>query len=113
MRDHMMEFRKTFERPEQFYDVQYNDVVADPISVVKKIYAQFNLPYTQTFEDRMQKWLEDNKQGKHGRHEYSLEMYNLTKEEVLEEFKEYTQTYLEKNEIIENRKHDADDRFMF
>jgi len=113
MRDHMMEFRKTFEHPEQFFDVQYNDVVADPISIVKQIYAQFNLQYTQAFEDKMNQWLLNNKQGKHGRHEYSLEMYNLSKENIDKEWAEYTQTYLMKNETVANRKHDTDDSFMF
>jgi len=113
MRNHMMEFRKTYEHPEQFVDVQYNDIVANPISIVKSIYSQFNMPYTQSFEDRMNQWLDANKQGKHGRHEYSLEMYNMNKQDVLEEWKEYTEAYLEKNENLHNRKHDSDDSLMF
>jgi hypothetical protein len=108
-----MEFRKTYEHPEQFVDVQYNDIVEDPISIVRNIYHQFNMPYTMEFEDRMKRWIEDNRQGKHGRHEYSLEMYNMERDEVLKEWKDYTQTYLEKNENMANRKHDSDDSLMF
>jgi len=113
MRNHMMEFRKTYEHPEQFVDVQYNDIVEDPISIVRNIYHQFNMPYTMEFEDRMKRWIEDNRQGKHGRHEYSLEMYNMEPDEVMKEWKDYTQTYLEKNENMANRKHDSDDSLMF
>jgi len=113
MRDHMIQFRKTYEHPEQFIDVQYNDIVEDPISIVKQIYTQFNLTYTQEFEDRMKQWLADNRQGKHGRHEYSLEMYNMQKEEVLKEYKDYTEQYLQRNEKVANRIHDSDDSMMF
>ena len=85
-----LNFRR--EHPEyekQIFDCVYEEFFADPIAIVKKIYEKFNLLYTKEFEDRMKTYLENNQQGKYGRHKYSLEEYGFDADHLYQEYKEY------------------------
>ena len=97
-------FRKEHpEKEEQIFDCRYETLFSDPISVVKEIYAKFDLRYTKEFEKRMRVYLENNKQGKHGRHRYSLEEYGLDKKVLYKEYRQYMEHYgygnLEKTKV--------------
>ena len=61
--------------------------------MIKRIYQKFDLEYTEEFKKRMIVYLENNKQGKYGRHKYSLEEYGFNAENLYEEFKEYMKLY--------------------
>ena len=63
------------------------------MTIVKKIYEKFHIKYTEEFEQRMKIYLENNKQGKYGRHKYSLEEYGLDAQSLYQEFKEYMDHY--------------------
>ena len=71
---------------EQFIDVQYNDLVTDPIGTVHRIYEHHGYSYSDSFENRMKLWLADNRQYKHGPHRYSLEEFGLDAEVVRRDF---------------------------
>ena len=71
---------------EQFIDVQYNDLVTDPIGTVHQIYEHHGYSYSDSFENRMKLWLADNRQYKHGPHRYSLEEFGLDAEVVRRDF---------------------------
>jgi hypothetical protein len=87
-------FRKEHpEKENQIFDCMYETLFSDPISVVKEIYTKFDLEFTQEFENRMRVYLENNKQGKYGRHKYSLEEYGLDKMALYKEYKEYMEHY--------------------
>lgn len=89
-----MEYRAANpERESQIIDVLYADLFADPIGVVKKIYEKYGLDYTQEFEDRMKAYLEDNKQGKYGRHKYSNEEYGIDPHDLRTRFAAYFEKY--------------------
>ncbi|MFQ3167827.1 MAG: hypothetical protein ACI8QI_000360 [Limisphaerales bacterium] len=72
--------------PEQFLDVQYADLVGDPIGTVRLIYEHHGLDYSTEFENGMNQWLADNRQHKHGAHRYSLEEYGLDAKTVRADF---------------------------
>ena len=72
---------------EQFLDVQYNDLVTDPIGTVHRIYEHHGYSYSDSFENRMKLWLADNRQYKHGPHRYSLEEFGLDAEVIQRDFK--------------------------
>jgi len=74
-------------------DVQYADVMRDPISEVGKIYARFGEPMSAEARSAMERYIADNPKGKHGRHEYSLEEYGLSREGVHERFSGYIERY--------------------
>jgi hypothetical protein len=74
-------------------DVQYADVMRDPVGTVRGIYEHFGEPFTAEAEQAMIAYVADNPKGKHGRHSYSLEEYGLTKEGVRERFRDYIERY--------------------
>jgi len=78
---------------ERFVDVDYRDFVAEPLASAHRIYEHFGLPLPQAAGDALAAHALDNPQGKHGRHEYSLEQYGLTPERVRERFASYIESY--------------------
>ena len=91
----LLVWRKNFD-PEQVFDVVYSDMIKDPVAMVESIYGKFGLPVTDEFRNNMREWIKTNRQGKYGRREYSLANYELTKEQMHAEFKEYMDTYFKK-----------------
>ena len=77
----------------QILDIQYADLVADPIATVQHIYAHHGYEFTETFESAMRQWLAANRQHKHGAHRYTLAEYGLSEAQVHEEFSEYTKEF--------------------
>ena len=75
------------------HDVQYADVMRDPIGSVRDIYEHFGDPFTAEAEAAMQAYMADNQKGKHGKHSYDLAEYGLTREGVHERFKNYIERY--------------------
>ncbi len=78
---------------QSIYDLQYADLMKDPIGELKKIYHHFDEPWTDRVESAMQACLAANPKGKHGKHEYTLEEYGLTKEQVRKHFRDYCERY--------------------
>ena len=76
-----------------FLDVQYPDLMADPIGVVRAIYSWEGTEYTLEAEAAMRAYMADNEQGKFGRHEYSLEPFGLDAGELAERFAPYVQRF--------------------
>lgn len=74
-------------------DVQYADVMKDPIGQVRAIYDHFGEPVTPEAEAAMNAYMDANPKGKHGKHEYSLERYGLTREGVHKAFADYIERY--------------------
>jgi len=72
--------------PAQVLDVQYADLVANPIDTVQRIYEHHSYAYSAELENGMKQWLADNRQHKHGAHRYSLEEYGLDAETVRTDF---------------------------
>ncbi|MGE4303018.1 MAG: sulfotransferase [Novosphingobium sp.] len=75
------------------YDVQYADVMKDPIGQVRGIYDHFGEPFTAEAEAAMHAYMDANPKGKHGKHEYSLERYGLSREGVHKTFGDYIERY--------------------
>lgn len=78
---------------DSIYDLHYEEVVRDPIAVIKKIYRRFDEPFTTEAEAAMRTFLQNNPQGKHGRHAYSLEDYGLTKAQVRDRYRSYIEAF--------------------
>jgi hypothetical protein len=76
-----------------FVDVQYADLVRDPIEVVRRVYESFALPFSDVFEARMRRFLAENPKGKHGRHEYKLAQFGLRADVERERFRAYRERF--------------------
>ena len=77
----------------QILDIQYADLVVDPIATVQHIYAHHGYEFTEPFEAAMRQWNAANRQHKHGAHRYTLAEYGLSEAQVHEEFSEYTKEF--------------------
>lgn len=80
--------------------VKYENLISDPISVVKQLYKQQGWEYTDEYDKILVDYIAENnaKRGKiKGKskklHDYSLEMYGMTKEMVADEFGWYLKKY--------------------
>lgn len=79
----------------QILNIRYQDLFECPIDTVKKIYRHYNMEVSEAHIDAMNKWLQENPQGKYGRATYSLKEYGLTKSDVQLAFADYTKRFLE------------------
>jgi hypothetical protein len=74
--------------PAQFYDLDYFELIKDPIGVVEAIYRQFGLDFTDAARESMETMHAESQKGSRApKHTYSLADYGLTPEEVKERFK--------------------------
>ena len=76
-----------------FFDVQYADLVADPLGTVRKIYAWGGTELTPEAESRMRAYVEANPRTKHGSHAYSLDGTGLDRAEIEARFAKYRDRY--------------------
>ena len=67
---------------ERILDVEYADLVADPLGTVARIHAHFDLPQDEGLRTRMEAWMAAHPRHEHGRHRYTLEQFGLAAEEV-------------------------------
>lgn len=60
---------------------------------MQKLYANFGETLTETGQQSMQAMLDANPQGKHGKHDYHLEDYGLTRASVYDHFADYIERF--------------------
>ncbi|MGY8737613.1 MAG: sulfotransferase family protein, partial [bacterium] len=77
----------------QFFEMHFQDFVADQFGVVEKIYDAFGLPLTGQAADRMKVFIADNPKGKHGIHRYSPEEYGVDPVRTRESFGPYMERF--------------------
>ncbi|GDY29619.1 sulfotransferase family protein [Gandjariella thermophila] len=79
--------------PAQFFDVRYEDFVADPLGTVEAIYAYFGLPLTGEARHAMRALHAESTSGAtRPAHRYRLADFGLTAEQVDERFADYLPT---------------------
>eukprot|EP00922_Rhytidocystis_sp_ex-Travisia-forbesii_P043986 GHVS01065582.1.p1 GENE.GHVS01065582.1~~GHVS01065582.1.p1 ORF type:complete len:785 (+),score=89.34 GHVS01065582.1:304-2658(+) len=84
----MVEFRKT--HPEQdIYDIQFDDMVADPIGTVKKMYAHFGMTLSEEAQTLMELFGAEEaakKKTSPGKHGKLLKDFGLTEKDIEDAF---------------------------
>lgn len=75
---------------ELFVDCSQREFVDAPMAVVEKVYRAFNLPLGPESRAAMQAHVDANPKGKHGKHEYNLAEFGLTREMIDKRFAFYT-----------------------
>ncbi len=86
------------ERPgvaQHFFDAHYLDVQADPLAMVRRIYAHFGLPFTSGAETAMCTWLAKDRDShsKGARHSYTPQQYGIELGEIDEAMGPYMRQY--------------------
>lgn len=74
---------------DRFLDLDYRQLVDDPVATVKRIYDRFGYPYGEDYERKMRAYLDAFPKSKFGRHRYSLGEYGLTEEDLGRHFGDY------------------------
>lgn len=76
-------------------DVRYADLVRDPLPIVEKIYESFEVELGPKARQRMETFLQANKQHKHGRHDYDPTDFGLDPGLIRERFAGYSRRFLQ------------------
>jgi hypothetical protein len=63
-------------------DVQYDQLVKDPMQTVKDIYAHFGTPWSDEYQERLKNFLSDHPKDKHGAHRYTPEQFGQSADEL-------------------------------
>ncbi len=87
--DHALAVRAAA-RPEQFLDVHFDALMADPVAQVRRIHHWAGLGGEEAAPGVVQAWLTGNRRPEHGAHAERLEDYGLSPERVAERFSAYT-----------------------
>lgn len=78
---------------DRFHDIWFADTIHQPLAVIKGIYQYLNLSFPAETQERMLKYLEDNSREKRPLHEYSLDYYGLSEEQIKIDFKAYRERF--------------------
>jgi hypothetical protein len=77
----------------RFVDIQFPDLIADPIGCVKRIYAASGDELSSEAQARMQAWIADNRQEKHGKHAYAAKDFGLDPADLRRRLAFYTERF--------------------
>jgi hypothetical protein len=72
-----------------FLDVEYSDLVRDPIEVVRRLYGWLGRDLLGEIELRMRAFLSAHPNGKHGNHSYTLAAFGMDQVKLSERFSSY------------------------
>jgi hypothetical protein len=75
--------------PARFFDVGYDDMVADPIATVRAACGHFGYDFNSDYEARARRYLAENPRHKRGAHRYRLEDFGLDEETIDNRFAVY------------------------
>jgi hypothetical protein len=60
-------------RPGQVVDIQFRDFMHDPVGEVRRVYALFDLPFSDRYEEAIRAYIAANPADKHGGHRHRFE----------------------------------------
>ena len=88
--DKSLEQRKRLaNKSDLFFDVRMSETVADPLDVVRRMYAHFGYPLTDEVEAKMLAFMKDNTRDKHGSHTYTAADFGIEPKRDRALFQEY------------------------
>lgn len=72
--------------PSRILDIQFNDFIDDSMATVDKIYQHFEFDMSEETRQTMLAYVNEHPMGKHGKHDYQLDEYGLTEQQILNRF---------------------------
>ena len=81
--------RRHRDKPGQFFDAYFQDTLADPVDLLRRAYAHFEIPHSEEAGQTMARFLEANPRGSRGVHKYTREDFGLSLDEIRERFADY------------------------
>lgn len=79
---------------DKIYDHFYTDMLADPISCVRRVYEKFGLEWSDNVAYEVGLHTRENQQHKYGHHKYHISDFGLSDEIVNERFADYIERFL-------------------
>jgi hypothetical protein len=79
---------------DRFLDVQYKDVVRDPIEQVRRIYAFVGMELTPETDHEMRTWAKEHSRDKRPPHSYTMEKFGLSEEGIKRQFATYRERFI-------------------
>ena len=77
----------------QLFDFNYEELKADPMQLVKRLYHYFDLPLSEDTEHKMRAYLQDNPEDKYGKPRYHFMTTGLRLDEERRRFREYQEYF--------------------
>ncbi len=74
---------------EHFLDVHHPELIADPMGVLRRIYAFLDLELRPDVEQTIREWTRINRSGTHGAHIYTAEQFGLSEGQLHADYDEY------------------------
>lgn len=74
--------RTTLPPATRYIDVDYEEIKSDPFSVIGRVYALAGRDLSELGREAMEAWQSENRKDRHGRHDYRLEDYGVSRAEV-------------------------------
>lgn len=84
-----VEFRRTRAEAATIFDMHFAELAGDPIAMVRRIYAHFELPLPAATEARMREFIDGNPKERHGVHRYRLQDFGLDPARERERYRFY------------------------
>jgi hypothetical protein len=78
---------------ERFLDVHHRELIADPMGIVRRVYAWLDLELTWEVEQSIARWQEVNRSGAHGTHRYTAEEFGLSNAQLRADFGDYVRHF--------------------
>lgn len=91
--DRYLPQRAEIEHRVSFVDAPFRDIVSKPQSLLAEVYRLHGLEIPADAEQRISDWEAHNAADRFGKHEYSLERYKLTEEQIRTEFADYYERF--------------------
>lgn len=79
---------------DRFVDVWYKDALRDPIAEVRRIYACVGRELTPVAAERMRRWMRENARDQRPPHEYSMDTFGFTREQIERDFAGYRARFI-------------------
>ena len=78
--------------PDRFVDIDYHALVSNSLGEVERVYAHFAQPL-DSVRAAMESHVASHPKDKHGKHEYDLASFDLTRDGVRERFRDYVERF--------------------
>lgn len=84
-----MNTRPELEQDHPFFDVAYREITGNTLATIDSILAKAGFPVSEQSRQAMAGWDKDNPPGKHGKHSYTLDRYDLSPEYIRSRYSAY------------------------
>lgn len=91
--DNYLNLREQLNRENQFFDIQFADVLEDPVGILERAFEKFDLELSDKARIAMSDWHGKNPRGRHGEHQYTPEQFGLNKRVLAQSFERYRRRF--------------------